>query len=243
MEPSEYQTMAALEADFWWYRAMHQAATARLRRYVPRERFALLLDAGCGTGGFLRHWREQPEYQRAFGIDLFSEACTSAKAKTTLDIVQGRVDQLPLADNSLPLITCHDVLYHRAVDEPKALKEWHRCLQPAGYLSVQVAAYQWLHSAHDEQVHGARRYTETELCHKLRLAGFDIVASGYWNSLLFPLMAASRLFNKNQTKESDVKPLANWLNTLLFNVVDCERRIHLRLPFGGTTWAIARKQL
>lgn len=234
--------MASLEAHFWWYRAMHLAATDRLRRYVPRKHLALLLDAGCGTGGFLQHWQKQPEHQRAFGIDLFNEACVSAREKTALEIVQGRVDQLPLKDNSLPLITCHDVLYHRAVDELPALTEWHRCLQPDGYLSIQVAAYQWLRSAHDEQVHGDRRYTETELCNKLKRAGFAIVASGYWNSLLFPLMAVSRLLNKNQTQQSDVKPLPAWLNNLLFNVVDCERRLQLRLPFGGTTWAIARKR-
>lgn len=241
MEKAEYQAMAALEAHFWWYRAMHLAATARLRRYVPRANLSVLLDAGCGTGGFLQHWQQQPECVSALGVDFDVDACDSARAKTQLPIVQGRVDALPLAAESVSVITSHDVLYHRAVDETAALREWHRCLKSAGYISVQVAAYQWLRSAHDEQVHGARRYTESQLIKNISQQGFEIVASGYWNSLLFPLMAISRLLNKNQ-QHSDVKPLPPLLNKTLFTILDVERRLQLRLPFGGTTWAIARKK-
>lgn len=240
MEAAEYQAMAALEADFWWYRALHLAATERLRRYVPAANLSCLLDAGCGTGGFLQHWQQQPECGWAAGVDLFAQACNSAKVKTTLPVIQGRVDALPFASDSIGVITSHDVLYHRAVNDAAALQEWHRCLRRGGYISVQVAAFEWLRSAHDEQVHGARRYTQLQLCKLLTQNSFEIVTAGYWNSLLFPLMAASRLLNKNQ-QHSDVKPLPPLLNKTLFSVLDTERRFSLRLPFGGTTWAIARK--
>lgn len=240
MEAAEYQAMAALEEHFWWYRAMHRAASARLERYVPADNLHRLLDAGCGTGGFLRHWQQMRNTQ-AVGVDFCDAACNNAKQITRYPIVQGSVDALPFAEQSFDVITSHDVLYHRAVNEAAALNEWQRCLRPGGYLSVQVAAYEWLRSAHDEQVHGARRYTETQLTNRLKQHGFEIVASGYWNSLLFPVMAITRLLNKKE-QHSDVKPLPAVLNNCLYQILDTERRIQLRLPFGGTTWAIARNK-
>lgn len=240
MENAEYAAMAAQEQAFWWYRALHRAAVDRLLRYVPIENLANLLDAGCGTGGFLAYWQQQPQAQQAAGVDVSTAACAYSRQKTHYPLVQASLNQLPFADHSFALITSHDVLYHRAVDEQRAIAEWRRTLQPGGYLSVQVAAYQWLSSAHDRQVHGVRRYTQNQLCQRLQEGGFSIVSAGYWNSLLFPLMAVARLLSRNSA-HSDVKPLAPLVNRLLFSVLDFERGIQLRLPFGGTTWAIARK--
>ena len=47
--PPEYFTaLAAVEDDHWWHRGMRAIAAALLG-----ERRGALLDAGCGTGGFL----------------------------------------------------------------------------------------------------------------------------------------------------------------------------------------------
>src|SRR5690606_35045699 len=48
MEAAEYGLMDAAEDRMWWYRALH----ARLLRAIEGAE-GPLLDAGCGTGGFL----------------------------------------------------------------------------------------------------------------------------------------------------------------------------------------------
>jgi hypothetical protein len=48
MEPQEYLLMDAIEDGMWWYRALHGRVLEALGQ--PQ---GLVLDAGCGTDGFL----------------------------------------------------------------------------------------------------------------------------------------------------------------------------------------------
>ena len=73
-----------------------------------------------------------------------------------------------------------------------ALAELRRVLRPGGRLVINMPAYMWLASAHDRQVHNARRYTAGQLRSMLLAAGFHRLRVGYWNSLLLPLMIAQR---------------------------------------------------
>jgi hypothetical protein len=53
MEPSEYESIARLEGEHWWYKGMRQI-TAALLRDIDLPDGATILDAGCGPGGY-RH--------------------------------------------------------------------------------------------------------------------------------------------------------------------------------------------
>ena len=66
------------------------------------------------------------------------------------------------------------------------LRECHRVLRPGGLLLVTDSAFKWLRSAHDEAVHGARRYTRRELVDRVRAAGFTPVLASYAYCLVFP---------------------------------------------------------
>ena len=60
VEPQEYHLMDAVEDGMWWYRALHTRVLQALGR--PRGR---VLDAGCGTGGFLARLKAAwPEAER-----------------------------------------------------------------------------------------------------------------------------------------------------------------------------------
>lgn len=75
-------------------------------------------------------------------------------------------------------------------------------------------------------------------------AGFTAVATGYWNSLLFPLMLVHRLLAGRTQAGSDVRPFPGWQNRLLFSVTAVERRLFgpgRGLPFGGSVWVWASK--
>lgn len=240
MERIEYRLMHELEGDFWWYRALHAAVMQRLD-HLQLPTGSAVLDAGCGTGGLLQHLaRTRPQW-RYHGLEFDAEAAQLAQQKSGVAVTRGSVNVMPFADQQFAAILSQDVLYHRNVDERAMLAECFRCLQPGGQLLLQVAAYQWLASAHDEHVHGARRYTAGRLRQLLQQAGFVVTAAGYWNSLLFPLMVLQRLVLGRNKADSDVQTIPVWQNRLLFAVLDAERQLPLPWPFGGSVWIQGRK--
>lgn len=241
MERIEYRLMNSLEENFWWYRALHAVVTQRLMQ-LSLPAGASVLDAGCGTGGMLLYLaRHAPQYCYT-GLEQDAEAAAMAEKKTSLPVCRGSVNAMPFADRQFAAILSQDVLYHRNVDEQAMMQECFRCLQPGGHLLLHVAAFQWMASAHDEHVHGARRYTAPQLRTLLQQNGFAIERCGYWNSLLFPLMLLQRLTVGKHKASSDVETVPAWQSTLFHAVLDCERHLRLQLPFGGSVWAHARKK-
>jgi SAM-dependent methyltransferase len=255
--------MDRAEDHLWWYRSLHnyvidalQNSTAPISvkdgvndgvpssvpNNVPGS--TPLLDAGCGSGGLLRALARANPPSVRIGLERFEPAATRARAKSNAAIVVGTVNALPFEDRSFGAIIYADVLYHRDVDPPRALRESLRCLLPGGLLLINVPAFQWLSSYHDQRVHGARRFSRQQLSQLLQDAGFTRIAMHYWNSLLFPIMVARRLRPASADTVSDVGALPPALNAILTAIVALERRmirLGLRFPAGGSILAVARK--
>ena len=53
MQADEYRKLAETEDRMWYFLALHRRLAYWLARRVPAGR-AHVVDAGCGTGGFLR---------------------------------------------------------------------------------------------------------------------------------------------------------------------------------------------
>src|SRR5581483_6123193 len=100
-----------------------------------------LLDAGCGTGGTLRHLRAAVPGMTLVGMDYDRRACALARQKSGCPIAAGSIDALPFPDHVFDVILSADVLCHRAVDQERALAELHRCLKPGGRLVLNLPAY------------------------------------------------------------------------------------------------------
>ena len=90
------------------------------------------------------------------------------------------------------LITCLDVIEHVA-DDRVALAELHRVCRPGGFMLVTVPAYQALWSRHDEANHHYRRYSRGSLRGAATGAGWAIVRTSSFNSVLLVPAAAIRL--------------------------------------------------
>ena len=238
MQAHEYELMDAAEDRMWWYRALH----ARLINEAASVK-GYLLDAGCGTGGFLAALRRaRPDLART-GLEYDSRAATRAAVKAAAPVAQGSANAMPFADGSFAAVISADVLCHAGVDPASALAEFHRVLQPGGRLVLNMPAYAWLSSAHDRRVANARRVTPLVLTGWLRAAGFTGIQTRFWNSLLLPLMIIQRKLLARGDAASDVAAFPPWLDAMLYGVTEIERRLNLALPFGGSVLAVATKPL
>lgn len=228
----------------WWFAAIHANLAMLHERLMPCLAGAQrLLDAGCGTGGFLaRLARERPGIEM-LGLDAHQTACRYAAEKSGRPICAGSVNTLPFADAAFATIVSVDVLCHREVDEAQALSQFHRCLAAGGILILNLPAYRWLMSRHDAAVWNARRYTRGQVVALLRAAGFRPIFASYWNTILFPLMVATRKLLSGGSG-SDVKLQSGLVETVCRAATAFERalmRNGLRLPFGGSVLAVAAK--
>jgi ubiquinone/menaquinone biosynthesis C-methylase UbiE len=236
MEPGEYALMDAVEDHMWWYRALHRRLLDALA-----DAHGSVLDAGCGTGGLLaRLGAARPDLQLV-GVEWADQACRRAAAKSDASLVRGTVNALPFRDGCFDAAISADVLCHRAVEPRSALAELGRVLRPGGRLVINMPAYMWLVSAHDRQVHNARRHTAGQLRSLLLAAGFRRLRVGYWNSLLLPLMIAQRKLLVGNAGASDVASFPPRLDAMLHAVTEIEFRLPFRLPAGGSVLATAER--
>lgn len=246
MEIAEYELMNAVEDRMWWYQGVHANALALYDAHKGPAAVSagdLALDAGCGTGGLLAKLAGASGLPPAVGLDYADRAAQLARAKTGRPVLVGSVNTLPFRDGSLAAIFSMDVLCHRAADQAAALSEAYRCLRPGGSLVINLPAYKWMHSVHDERVHNARRFSRPEVVALLRAAGFLTVRASYWNMLLFPLMLLRRKLLPASDK-SDVQLYPAAIEALFRGILAFERalmRLGVNLPFGGSIIAVATK--
>ena len=85
------------------------------------------------------------------------------------------------------------MLYHKGVDEQRALAEARRVLKPGGHILITDCAIPWLWSNHDEAMGAKRRYYKHELEQLVKEAGFTIRRSSYIFFATFLLFVAVRL--------------------------------------------------
>ena len=245
MEPEEYELIAAVEQSHWWYRGLRNHVLAKINARL--EQGGYVLDAGCGTGGTVAALNGRFPSAKILGIDSSPFAVQHAKATAGGHLAFGNVHSLPFPDDLFDYIISLDVLYHAAVDEKQALREFLRTVKPGGLVLVQVPAYDWLWSDHDVVVHTARRYTAGKLRSSAVGAGFGVVECGYRNSLLFPLMVAQRLMSKvfrSDTPRSAVVRHGVIINSLLGAILGVENMLlgrGVRFPVGGSVFAVFRR--
>jgi len=228
--------MAAAEDRMWWYGGLHaNLAQALVRAGAGSD--GPVLDAGCGTGGFLARLSSGLPGLAALGLDRDPLACQVARDKSGCEVCVGSVDRLPFPDRCLSAVVSADVLCHEGVDDRAAVHEAYRCLRSGGVYVLNLPAYAWLFSDHDRAVANARRYGRADAMALLAGAGFASVRASHWNTILFPLMVAHRKLFGSAGGASDVRPYPAPIERLFRWLVGIETRwlaAGRSLPFGGS---------
>lgn len=244
MEIQEYQAMARLESTLWWFHALHDKVLNSLGQLRDRRASLALLDAGCGTGGLLKQLEIDFPVWALHGIDASDYAVSIAHKTSRARILQGSVTGMPYEPGYFDVIVSLDVMYHQRVDPQRMLAECARILRPGGLLILNLPAYEWLRSYHDEHVQTARRYTLASLATAMAKHPFQRLYGTYWNAALFLPLVIKRKLLPTKHEGSDVAEIPPWLNRIFYAVASVENRLicrGIRLPFGSSVFAVYQK--
>lgn len=203
MQSDEYRKLAEVEDRMWYFRALNRRLGHELARRLPAGP-GRILDAGCGTGGLIKALRaRQPEW-RLTGLDFSARACALARERTGAEIVEGSITRLPFADGAFDAVVSADVVC-QVEDGARALGEFVRVVRPGGVVLVNVPAFRWLWSYHDDTCETKHRYTRPELAALFRSAGLAVESASYANMFALPLIAARRKLFRPTRPTSDVQ--------------------------------------
>lgn len=230
MDRIVYDRMAAHDSTHWWYRARRDILADFLTREGDLPKDARILEIGCGTGHNLpmlaRFGTVEAIEIDAAAREIASERLGKPVGSAPLPALTG------VERHAYDLVAVLDVVEH-IEDDVAALKAMAECLRPGGKILITVPAHQWLWSAHDVVNHHHRRYSKASLAKAIAAAGLKARKTGYFNSLLFPLAAASRIAGRLTGKDdSDDSPPPKLLNTLFETVFRFERHLLGRVPLS-----------
>jgi SAM-dependent methyltransferase len=244
MEPGLYPWMAEVEEQHWWF-ASRRAIVERFINRLNLPADAALLEPGCGTGG---NFAMLARHGRVFAMDADAEALRFATASGRAQVACGSLpERIPFTGQDFDLILMSDVLEHLD-DDVAALRALRHRLKPSGCILATVPAMQWLWSGHDQAHHHRRRYSARTLHRVAQAGGLDVVYLGYFNFILFPVVAgvrlAQRLMNRQNASEASnytTMPSPS-INAILRRVFSSERHLlgRIPMPFGVSLLMLAR---
>lgn len=165
--PEYYERLKAIEGRHWWTLGMNDIMSALLSGRTAGRPVSCFLDVGCGSGiGLAWAARVLPEARRV-GVDVSPHAlehCAGLGAE--LRLIDG--SHLPLPQDAVDIAICVDVLQH-VEDEGPLLAEMRRVLRPGGWLYVRTNS-RGLGSAPA----GSKLFTRAALVERLAAAGFEV---------------------------------------------------------------------
>ena len=243
--PAEsFKKLVEVEAGSFWFRSRNTIILWALKKYCGD--FESLLEIGCGTGFVLSAIKKQYPSVRIQGSEIHSNGLTLAAVRLPdVELVQLDARRLPYADE-FDVIAAFDVIEHISEDK-QVLRNIHVGLKQHGFCVVTVPQHMWLWSQVDTDACHQRRYSATELHIKMKRAGFEIIRTTSFVSLLIPLMLLARRpantakSNKTSTVGLGLPP---WLDKLLGWVMAVEFlliKLGFSPPIGGSRLVVAKK--
>jgi SAM-dependent methyltransferase len=245
MDKQEFERTFQIESNYWWNLGRFHIIESLIQRYIQPNPNEPMADLGCGTGATTR-WLQK--FGNVRGVDASALALKYCRKRGLHNLLNSKLEKLKLPSNSQEVVFALDILEHIR-DDSKAIQEMFRVLKPGHKCLVVSPAYQWLWSEHDQVCQHKRRYTLSEMRHKLESAGFKMVRSSY--CILFPLLPLLLLLKFRSYFKSDrnimqsIVKLPNFLNQCLVWLLSLENFLlyFLNLPFGVSIICLAEKPL
>jgi ubiquinone/menaquinone biosynthesis C-methylase UbiE len=241
MEDFHYDFIYQQELNHWWYRVRRKIVRDLLENVGMWKGGLKILDVGCGAGAQLL---ELTACGEVYGLDFSEKAVEYCRSRKLENVKIGDITKISHPSDTFDVAIALDVIEH-VEDDTKALSEIYRVLKPGGYAIIFVPAFMFLWGVTDDVSHHFRRYTISELKHKLTQQKFEVVRSSYFNSFLFPPILfvrwMVRLF-RLPMKSEDGSP-GKLMNNLFYRMFLLESAClkHVNFPFGVSAVTVIRK--
>jgi SAM-dependent methyltransferase len=187
--PDYFAELFQLESGNYWFRSRNRLLTWALGSYFPTA--ARFLEIGCGTGFVLSGIQKAFPHLELLGSELFREGLTIAEQRMPgVTLLEMDARSIPY-EMEFDVIGAFDVIEHIEDDE-LVLSQLFRATKPGGGIMITVPQHQFLWSIVDEHAFHKRRYSRKDLVMKVERAGFHVVRTTSFVSLLLPLLLLSR---------------------------------------------------
>lgn len=240
--PDYYRRIREVEDGHWWYRGMRRISAALLGRRLQCG--GRVLDAGCGTGGYLRWLLDAGAFAGSAGIDVAAAAIELARERVPeAELHVAPLAALPFEAGTFDLVVSNDVLQH--VDDAEvdaSLDELRRVLRPDGTLLLRTNGSARLRRERSDW----RAYDARTLRAQLERNGLTVERLTHANCVPSLWGAARGRIPRAPTEERDGIPgreparraaLGTTLLRLEAGVLSIRGA---SLPYGHTLFALAR---
>ncbi len=213
---------------------------------------AIVLDAGCGTGGFARLMaRKLKGKGRVVALDVANEILLKGRGTAAMEKIDGRIlsslgdiEQLPFPDQRFDLVWCSRVAHHHLPDPEAALAEMIRVLRPGGRLAVREdGGRRWWFSSRDLEIDEGFQTRLHDLYDRWfkEAHGRDRPDDAWWMEILKNLdlerIEALRFPFTGPEMKTQLAFLDDWLRSFLFR--DASGKYRAQLP-PTDRWALKR---
>jgi len=254
MEAIEYLKHYQLENDHWWFKGRRKIAFNLLKKNLPQRNNYSILDAGCGTG---LNIKKLSKFGEVTGIDSSPHALGFCKKRGLRNVILGSIENMDFADSTFDIVTSFGVLYHKQVNDRKAINAFYRACHSGGVVLITTPGMKWLRNKlfrtyHDYSMHTGKRHSKKEIKALLEEAGFRVKKISYFMTFLFLPVIFARLTENmihkvlpNLHKESEISMPPKIINALLEWILGLEASIIQRvsLPFGTGLVVLAEKPI
>jgi SAM-dependent methyltransferase len=241
-----FADLAAAEAQSFWYQARNGLIAWAIKRYFPD--LTTFMELGCGTGYALSGVRDAFPNAQLTGTEIIAAGIEHAQRRVpSAQMLQMDARHIPFHDH-FDVIGAFDVIEH-IEEDTEVLAAIHRALRPGGGVVLAVPQHPALWSPHDEYTRHVRRYTASELRHKVVAAGFEVIRTTSFVSLLLPMMFVARLRMRMSDPLARQDPVnaarvSRPVNGALAPIMALESmliRAGVSFPIGGSRLMVARK--
>ncbi len=243
MNSEEYNKLAAVEKEHWFYRGKRAIVRAWINRYLSIGLSDICFDIGAGTGIFVEEMKQRGQW---LGIEPSVNALQlSGNAQQEHYMLSGAATDLPIASQTARVVTSLDVLEH-IEDHRKAVEEIIRITKKDGFIFITVPACSFLMSDWDVSLGHFRRYNLKDFDVLLKGLPVKILQNRYINNVLFFPIAVYRVLRRilrcsNLGRLEDVIPPKS-VNRLCYDTfVYPALWPWLKLPFGLSILLVLQK--
>lgn len=139
-----------------------------------------ILNAGAGDGLYSDLLLAVPGVEQVTEIDVSYQSRARQKRDRRQKFIAASLTAVPLADETVDLILCSEVLEH-IVNDDRALDELKRVLAPGGWMLISVPTP----PAVDDPAHVREGYTQDELSQMLAARGLKVIETRFCMRYMF----------------------------------------------------------